>query len=180
MKSSIVFPVILGLALLLCLGGLLLRGNEDVWICEKNPSTDLGEWVKRGNPSAPIPAEPCDTGTTDVAVTKQSAMLSVSGFKAYSFGETICAEGTVKNISAEKLGYVRSIFTFYEADGSVFDFSDGLINSSRGILMPGEEALFKRCTADKNAQIDTAKTKVHFEGKIGDIYKNTDLLFVIN
>lgn len=32
---------------------LLARGPEDTWICQD------GEWVKHGNPSAPMPTEPC-------------------------------------------------------------------------------------------------------------------------
>ncbi|PIY69134.1 hypothetical protein COY90_02225 [Candidatus Roizmanbacteria bacterium CG_4_10_14_0_8_um_filter_39_9] len=33
---------------------VLLRGNEDTWLCEK------GEWVKHGNPSFPKPLVLCD------------------------------------------------------------------------------------------------------------------------
>jgi len=33
---------------------LLVRGDEDTWICQD------GQWVKRGNPSAAMPAEPCN------------------------------------------------------------------------------------------------------------------------
>lgn len=32
---------------------LLLRGDEDTWICEN------GQWVKHGAPSAPMPSKPC-------------------------------------------------------------------------------------------------------------------------
>jgi len=32
---------------------LLLRGDEDTWICEN------GQWVKHGNPSAPMPSQSC-------------------------------------------------------------------------------------------------------------------------
>jgi len=31
----------------------IIRGEEDNWICER------GEWVKHGNPSAPMPTEQC-------------------------------------------------------------------------------------------------------------------------
>lgn len=39
--------------MLLVAAALLLRGNEDTWICEN------GQWLKHGNPSAPMPAQPC-------------------------------------------------------------------------------------------------------------------------
>lgn len=33
---------------------ILLRGNEDTWICQN------GHWVKHGNPSEPMPTTPCE------------------------------------------------------------------------------------------------------------------------
>jgi hypothetical protein len=52
-KTIIILSAVIGL-LLIALGGLLfLRGNEDVWTCEKEG------WAKHGNPAGPMPTEPC-------------------------------------------------------------------------------------------------------------------------
>jgi hypothetical protein len=32
---------------------IMLRGDEDTWICVQ------GEWLKHGNPSAPMPTNQC-------------------------------------------------------------------------------------------------------------------------
>ena len=159
MHTSKRFIGILLVALLLGLVVLLLRGNEDGWVCEN------GAWVKHGNPSTAQPSERC-VGEIE----KNVPLLEVRKFTSYAIGELVCGEGTLKNVSGGKLGYVRSIFTFYAKDGSVFDFSEGYVNSKRTMFLPDEEALFKRCINDKESNVDTKKTKVEFRGKIGDIY----------
>ncbi|MBU2219512.1 GerMN domain-containing protein [Patescibacteria group bacterium] len=52
--------VIVILIILACLAGvlLLMRGDEDTWICEN------GQWIKHGNPSAPMPSESCSGNMT--------------------------------------------------------------------------------------------------------------------
>lgn len=51
MTKKIIFAIAF---LVICMAFVLfLRGNEDVWICEK------GEWIKHGNPSAEMPEEIC-------------------------------------------------------------------------------------------------------------------------
>lgn len=166
MHTSKRFIGILLVALLLGLVVLLLRGNEDGWLCEN------GVWVKHGNPSAAQPSEQC-VGEIE----KKAALLEMHGFTSYAIGELVCGEGTVKNISGKRLGYVRSIFTFYEKNGSVFDFSEGYVNSKRTMFLPDEEAQFKRCINDKGSDVDTRKTKVEFRGKVGDVYDDEILGF---
>jgi spore germination protein GerM len=54
MKKALIALVILIVLTGFWLGlRFLIGGPEDVWICEN------GEWVKHGNPSSPMPAEPC-------------------------------------------------------------------------------------------------------------------------
>jgi hypothetical protein len=45
--------IILGIFLLLVLAIVLVRGNEDSWICKN------GEWVRHGNPKSAMPSEKC-------------------------------------------------------------------------------------------------------------------------
>ncbi len=52
LKIGIVLAIVLFVGLIIGLL-LLLRGNEDDWICAK------GEWVKHGVPSAPMPTSIC-------------------------------------------------------------------------------------------------------------------------
>jgi hypothetical protein len=154
MHTSKRFIGILLVAFLFSLVVLLLRGNEDGWRSESRSSEEYA-------------------GKNE----KETPMLEVRGFTSYAIGGLVCGEGKVKNVSGEKLGYVRSIFTFYERDGSVFDFSEGYVNSKRTLLLPDEEALFKRCVEDKDFQADTKKTKFQFRGKIGDAYDDKVLGF---
>jgi len=52
------YLVIIGIAVLVLAGALalvILRGNEDTWLCQG------GQWVKHGNPSAPMPNSACGT-----------------------------------------------------------------------------------------------------------------------
>lgn len=49
-KFFIAIIILLVLAFVL----LIFRGNEDNWVCEN------GDWVKHGNPSSPMPEEPCE------------------------------------------------------------------------------------------------------------------------
>ncbi len=46
--------IIAGVIIILAAGALLfLRGDEDTWLCQN------GQWVKHGNPSAPMPTSGC-------------------------------------------------------------------------------------------------------------------------
>jgi len=38
---------------------LVIRGNEDIWLCVN------GEWIKHGNPQAPMPTENCLKGKSE-------------------------------------------------------------------------------------------------------------------
>jgi len=38
---------------------LVIRGNEDIWLCVN------GEWIKHGNPQAPMPIENCLKGKSE-------------------------------------------------------------------------------------------------------------------
>ena len=49
-KIGIIILVLMGIVFLL----LILRGDEDIWICQK------GEWVKHGSPSAEKPEQLCE------------------------------------------------------------------------------------------------------------------------
>ena len=54
MKRNILIALAVVVVLgLLAAGLVLLRGNEDTWLCSN------GQWVKHGNPSAPQPTTPC-------------------------------------------------------------------------------------------------------------------------
>lgn len=120
---------------------------------------------------APFLEEGCNDGI------EKEALLDVLEFKSYIIGTLACGEGVVKNISKERLGYVRSILTFYEKDGNVFDFSEGYINSEGKMFLPGEEALFKRCIEDDMSKADTDRTKAAFIGKVGDDFDDRNLYF---
>lgn len=146
----------------------LLRGNEDSWICEN------GEWIKHGNPTAQKPTEKC-SGDSDSMV----SLVRVSDFRVNRLGDLVCGEGVIKNTSATTLGYVRATFLFYTNKGGVYDFSEGYIGSKRGIFMPNEEAQFKRCVDDKDISVDLDKTKIYFEGNIGDSFKREEIYFKI-
>ncbi len=43
---------------------LLLRGDEDTWLCQD------GQWVRHGNPSAPMPTSGCGTATPTSSVSQ--------------------------------------------------------------------------------------------------------------
>ncbi len=48
-------PLLIALAILVILlfTRFLIGGSEDTWICSN------GKWVRHGNPSTAMPAEPC-------------------------------------------------------------------------------------------------------------------------
>lgn len=55
-KSNLVIIILSAVVVLLLIAlgaALFLRGNEDTWLCAG------GKWVKHGNPSKPMPTEPC-------------------------------------------------------------------------------------------------------------------------
>jgi len=55
-KASLVAGIIIVIVVVLA-GVRFIGGPEDGWICTE------GGWVKRGNPSAPIPVQPCGSPT---------------------------------------------------------------------------------------------------------------------
>ena len=73
MKKNIVFfLIILALALALAAILIILRGDEDTWLCQD------GQWIKHGNPSAPQPTEICKSKTASIYVTKPQSNEIVS------------------------------------------------------------------------------------------------------
>jgi len=57
MKKLIPWILIVLLAVIIVAGLVLLRGDEDTWLCSN------GQWVKHGQPSAPMPTKPCAGAT---------------------------------------------------------------------------------------------------------------------
>jgi hypothetical protein len=51
LMNKIISVVLLAVILFFAL--IMLRGNEDTWICVQ------GKWLKHGNPSAPMPMSQC-------------------------------------------------------------------------------------------------------------------------
>jgi len=47
------FFILIVVLMILAIALAFLRGKEDTWLCQD------GQWVKHGNPSAPMPTEPC-------------------------------------------------------------------------------------------------------------------------
>jgi hypothetical protein len=67
---------------------LLLRMNEDTWICSN------GNWVKHGNPSAPKPTKPCiETKTSPAPTANPNANIILESPKA---GETLNSQFVIK------------------------------------------------------------------------------------
>ena len=59
MKKTIIVSGIVVIVLVLVLFVLRFSsGGEDLWICKG------GQWVKHGNPSAPMPSTPCDSSVS--------------------------------------------------------------------------------------------------------------------
>lgn len=54
-KKFLIIIGILILAAAVVAAALFLRGDEDTWLCQN------GQWVKHGNPSAPMPVSGCGT-----------------------------------------------------------------------------------------------------------------------
>ncbi|MFH0905307.1 MAG: hypothetical protein V1826_01115 [bacterium] len=52
-KPWIIFLVLIVVAGLLLIGLRFFSGDEDTWLCSG------GQWVKHGNPSAPMPTTKC-------------------------------------------------------------------------------------------------------------------------
>jgi len=56
MKKIIIIAIVIILAAAAIIFGLrFFSGDEDTWLCQN------GQWVKHGNPSAPMPTEGCDS-----------------------------------------------------------------------------------------------------------------------
>ena len=67
---------------------LLLRGNEDTWICAN------GAWVKHGHPKATMPTKPCvQTKTNTISLNNQNANIILQSPKA---GDTLTDPFVIK------------------------------------------------------------------------------------
>jgi hypothetical protein len=66
--------IIIIIFICLALGAVLLlvRGDEDAWICQD------GQWVKHGNPSAAMPAKPCGPNNPRVIISQPKSGQSVT------------------------------------------------------------------------------------------------------
>jgi len=53
MKKTFLYVGLVLVIVAVIIIGLRFLSGEDNWIC------DNGQWVKHGNPSAPMPTEPC-------------------------------------------------------------------------------------------------------------------------
>ncbi len=53
LKKCLPFIIVAALIALVLFVRFGLGGNEDTWLC------DNGQWVRHGNPSAPMPATSC-------------------------------------------------------------------------------------------------------------------------
>jgi len=54
-KTIIVFGIVVIVLVLILFVLRFFSGSEDLWICKD------GQWIKHGNPSAPMPSTPCDS-----------------------------------------------------------------------------------------------------------------------
>jgi hypothetical protein len=66
---------------------LLVRGNEDTWICTN------GNWVKHGHPSAPMPTKPCVQPTSPTPTVNPNANIVLESPKA---GATLGSSFVIK------------------------------------------------------------------------------------
>lgn len=66
--------IIIIILICLVLGAVLLlvRGDEDTWICQD------GQWVKHGNPSAAMPSKPCSPNNPRVIINQPKSGQSVA------------------------------------------------------------------------------------------------------
>ncbi|MEK7167546.1 MAG: DUF333 domain-containing protein [Patescibacteria group bacterium] len=71
-KRIIIIITILALGALF----LILRGNEDAWLCQN------GQWVKHGNPSATMPTSGCGTNINTSLANPASGNCESKGGKA--------------------------------------------------------------------------------------------------
>lgn len=74
-KILIITAAILFVALLVAGTMLLLRGKEDTWICQN------GVWEKHGNPSSPMPMEPCPAQNSSGPIEENSGKRLIGGDK---------------------------------------------------------------------------------------------------
>ena len=74
-KILIIIAAILFVALLVTGTMLLMRGNEDTWLCQN------GVWVKHGNPSSPMPLEPCSAGNSTGPIKENNGKKLIGGDK---------------------------------------------------------------------------------------------------
>lgn len=67
MNKKIIIISIIGILFIavIAVAGIRFSSGEDNWICQN------GEWIKHGNPSAPMPTEPCDGQEPDGEKTKE-------------------------------------------------------------------------------------------------------------
>lgn len=67
---------------------LILRGSEDTWICAN------GNWIKHGNPSAPMPTKSCaQTKTNPTPTVNPNANIVLESPKA---GDTLASTFVIK------------------------------------------------------------------------------------
>lgn len=63
MKKLIIIAILIIFAAAAVILGLrFFRGGEDAWLCQNS------QWVKHGNPSSPMPSEPCPSGQNEPEV----------------------------------------------------------------------------------------------------------------
>lgn len=108
----------------------------------------------------------------------QKAFLSLSELKSERIGPRVCVKGDGTNVSESTLGYVKVFVVLFSKNGEVFDFASGDIQSTR-IMRSGDTFSFSRCVEDEKGEIDEKKYEIHFEGKIGSDYKNTEITYVM-
>lgn len=74
MKKILIIAVVILFLVLLAAGTiLLLRGKEDTWLCKN------GIWEKHGNPSSPMPKEPCLGGNNSGQIKENSEKKLIGG-----------------------------------------------------------------------------------------------------
>jgi len=85
MKKIIAIVIILVLAVGFI---LLLRGNENTWICQN------GSWVKQGNPKTAMPTKPCvQTKANSSSTINPNANIILESPKA---GDTLSSQFVIK------------------------------------------------------------------------------------
>lgn len=88
MKNKNLMKTLLLLIFLFVLFFIFIRKDEDTWIC------DNGNWIKHGNPSAPVPTEICNGGENKI----EDNTLILSNFRENDLLESgFIIEGKIKD-----------------------------------------------------------------------------------